>query len=246
MAYPIATKTLRDTAAETIVHTTGLCGSGEIGAANIFDCSAATYGLATITLSAVTTASDRWCIGEIISSSDGTPIHMVVQDHVLGSSTLQVYRCTSASNPAPLGWTGTTYPGATKTFQYTRIWPDSLQAHNSSFKSKDDVIEEDKKLANIINDAKKTCSVLGFKEESEKFADCMLKLYTQKVEELVAEKQLKNQQIMTSQSSSSNSSSNQSSGSNVTTIYDPVRDSQNLMNKGQKMLSGSCTLGVNC
>ena len=138
------------------------------------------------------------------------------------------------------------FPGATKTFQYSRIWPDSLQAHNSSFKSKDDVIEEDKKLANIINDAKKTCSVLGFKEESEKFADCTLKLYTQKVEELVAEKQLKNQQIMASQSSSSNSSSNQSSGSNVTTIYDPVRDSQNLMNKGQKMLSGSCTLGVNC
>ena len=50
MAYPIATKTLRDTAAETIVHTTGLCGSGEISATNIFDCSAAAYGLATITL----------------------------------------------------------------------------------------------------------------------------------------------------------------------------------------------------
>ena len=138
------------------------------------------------------------------------------------------------------------FAGATQSHQFTRIWPDSLQAHNSSFKSKDDVIEEDKKLANIINNAKKTCSVLGFKESSEKFADCTLKLYTQKVEELVAEKQLKNQQIIASQSSSSNSTSNQSSGSNVTTIYDPVRDSQNLMNKGQKMLSGSCTLGVNC
>jgi hypothetical protein len=150
----------------------------------------------------------------------------------------------------------TTYPpnnsigfaGYTATSKWTRIWPTSLEAHNNSFKSKDELIEEDKKLANIINDAKKTCTILGFKEESEKFADCTLKLYTQKVEELVAEKQLKNQQIIASQSSSSTSStsSNQSSGSNVTTINDPVRDSQNLINKGQKMLSGGCTLGVDC
>ena len=115
MAYPIATKTLRDTAAETIVHTTGLCGSGEVSAANIFDCSAATYGLCTLTLSAVTTATDRWCIGEIISSNDGTPIHMVVQDQELGVATMQVYRCTSGTDSTPLGWSGTTMPGTTKT-----------------------------------------------------------------------------------------------------------------------------------
>ena len=92
----------------------------------------------------------------------------------------------------------------------------------------------------IINDAKKTCKILGFNESSEKFADCTLKLYSQKVDELVAEKQTRQQQV------NSSSSNNQSSGSNVTTIYDPVRDSQNLMNKGQKMLSGGCTLGVDC
>ena len=119
MAYPIATKTLRDTAAETVVHTTGLCGSGEVSAANIFDCSAATYGLCTLTLSAVTTATDRWCIGEIISSNDGTPIHMVVQDHVLGENTMQVYRCTSGTDSTPLGWSGTTMPGTTKTLTGT-------------------------------------------------------------------------------------------------------------------------------
>ncbi len=38
----------------------------------------------------------------------------------------------------------------------------------------------------------------------------------------------------------------QSSGSNVTTIYDPVRDSRNLMQQGPKMLSGGCTLGIDC
>ena len=138
------------------------------------------------------------------------------------------------------------FKGHSMSYQFTRIWPDNLQAHNNNFKSKNDVIEEDKKLANIINEAKKTCSVLGFETGSEKFADCTLKLYTQKIDELVADKQLKNQQIMASQSSSSNTTSSQSSSSNVTTIYDPVRDSQNLMNKGQKMLSGGCTLGIDC
>ena len=138
------------------------------------------------------------------------------------------------------------FAGGTHSSQFTRIWPDSLLSHNNNFKSKDEVIEQDKKLAKIINDVKKTCSVLGFESGSDKFADCTLKLYTQKVDELVAEKQLKNQQIIASQSSSSNTTSSQSSGSNVTTIYDPVRDSQNLMNKGQKMLSGGCTLGINC
>ena len=33
----------------------------------------------------------------------------------------------------------------------------------------------------MVADARKTCKVLGFKEESEKFADCALKLYTKKV-----------------------------------------------------------------
>ena len=121
-----------------------------------------------------------------------------------------------------------------------RIWPSSIQDHNAKFKSKEDIENEDKKLAKIINDAKKTCKVLGFNENSEKFADCTLKLYTQKVDEIVAEKQSRQQQV------NSLGSSNQSSGSNVTTIYDPVRDSQNLINKGQKMLSGACTLGIDC
>tara|TARA_E500000178_G_C16724689_1_gene618763 strand:- start:148 stop:642 length:495 start_codon:yes stop_codon:yes gene_type:complete len=41
-------------------------------------------------------------------------------------------------------------------------------------------------------------------------------------------------------------SSGSSTMGGTVTINDPVRDSQNLMNKGQKMLSGGCTLGINC
>ena len=33
---------------------------------------------------------------------------------------------------------------------------------------------------------------------------------------------------------------------NIMTIYDPVRDNRALMRQGQRMLSGRCTLGIDC
>ena len=122
-----------------------------------------------------------------------------------------------------------------------KVGPENFIAHNAKFKTKKDIADEEKVVADMVADAKKTCKVLGFKEESEKFADCTLKLYTQKVDELVAEKKAK--ALMTQ---SQTTTTTQSSGSNVTTIYDPVRDSKALMQQGQKMLSGACTLGINC
>ena len=89
------------------------------------------------------------------------------------------------------------------------------------------------KISEMIDDSKKTCKLLGMKEGTEKFSDCALKLYTQKVE-LAGQK---NQQVIVQ---------GQSTGSNVTTIYDPVRDSRALMQQGQRMMSGACTLGINC
>jgi hypothetical protein len=88
-------------------------------------------------------------------------------------------------------------------------------------------------IASMIDDAKDTCKSLGFNEGTEKFSDCALKLYSQSVE--LAAKQ--NQQIVMQP---------QSSGSNVMTIYDPVRDSNALMDKGMKMITGRCTLGYDC
>ena len=69
-----------------------------------------------------------------------------------------------------------------------------------------------------------------------------LKLYTQKVGELVAEKQAASARMLQSQTTTTT----QSSGSNVTTIYDPVRDNQRMIDQGMKMLSGRCTIGVDC
>jgi len=88
-------------------------------------------------------------------------------------------------------------------------------------------------LASMINEAKDTCKELGFEEGTEKFSDCALKLYSQSVELAAKSKQ---QIVMQPQSS----------GSNTMTIYDPRRDSRILMKKGQRMLSGACTLGIDC
>ena len=130
------------------------------------------------------------------------------------------------------------------TSTHTRLWPDDIISHNTKYKTEDDIKDEEKELALIVNDAKKTCGILGFKAGSEKFVDCTLKLYTQKIDEMVAEKQARNQQL--TQSQQANTTTQSSSGTNTTIIYDPVRDNQNKIDKGMKMLSGKCTLGVDC
>ena len=94
----------------------------------------------------------------------------------------------------------------------------------------------------IVNDVKKTCGILGFEPGSEKFADCTLKLYTQKIDEKIAAKQEANNRSLQTSSTTTQSSS----GTNTTIIYDPVRDKQNKIDRGMKMLGGKCTLGVDC
>ena len=94
-------------------------------------------------------------------------------------------------------------------------------------------VEKKIEIASMIDKAKDTCKSLGFEEGTEKFADCSLKLYSQSVE-LAAEQ---NKTVVMQP---------QSSGSNVMTIYDPVRDNNALIKRGQRMLSGACTLGIDC
>ena len=92
-----------------------------------------------------------------------------------------------------------------------------------------DKTDKKKELASMIDDAKRICKDLGYSEGTDKFADCSLDLYKQSVE--IAANQ--NQQVQ------------MQSGGTIT-IYDPVRDSNALIRQGQRMLSGACTLGINC
>ena len=93
----------------------------------------------------------------------------------------------------------------------------------------DEVAKNKVELTSMLNTAKSTCKELGFREGTDKFSDCALKLYSQSVE-LAAKK---NQQIVMQ---------GQSSGSNTVTIYDPVRDSNAAIKRGQGLINGTCTL----
>ena len=135
-----------------------------------------------------------------------------------------------------------TGPKGSVTGNLKRLWPTDFIAHNNKFKTDEDIKNEEKELALIVNDVKKTCGILGFEPGSEKFADCTLKLYTQKIDEKIAAKQEANNRSLQTSSTTTQSSS----GTNTTIIYDPVRDKQNKIDQGMKMLSGKCTLGVDC
>ena len=88
--------------------------------------------------------------------------------------------------------------------------------------------KEQLKISNMIDESKNTCKLLGMKEDTDKFSDCALKLYTQKID--IAAKE--NQKIV----------SGGMSGNSVT-IYDPVRDSEAMIKRGQGLINGTCTLG---
>ena len=113
MAYAAATQTLVDTVNKAVVHVDAedTDGTAAMSATTIFDSSASKYAQATLTLSASTRLSDRFCIGEIITADS---ISMVVQNQVLGGTTMTVYRCTSGTDATPLGWSGTTLPGTSQ------------------------------------------------------------------------------------------------------------------------------------
>ena len=86
-------------------------------------------------------------------------------------------------------------------------------------------------VGNLINQAKNTCKSLGFKEGTEKFTDCSLKLYSQSLD--LATKQ--NQQVIVQ---------NQGSSSNTVRVIDVTRERENTLRKAGGLLDGSCTLAT--
>jgi hypothetical protein len=113
---------------------------------------------------------------------------------------------------------------------------DIAKENKKKEQQKTDAERKEIEMAGLISDVKNTCKTLGFEEGTDKFIDCGLKLYTQKVDNKVAIEVAKQQAA----------SSSSSSSSGTMTIYDPVRDRQNQIDRGMKMLSGGCTLGIDC
>jgi hypothetical protein len=103
MAITKSAITLQDTPTKYRVMTTGLAGDATELTDSVFaDLSALKYATTTVTLADVPTTN--FCIGEILTTNDGTPVYMVVQDYTAGAATVDVYRCTSGTDNTPLGW----------------------------------------------------------------------------------------------------------------------------------------------
>ena len=84
-------------------------------------------------------------------------------------------------------------------------------------------------LASIVEETKNTCKTLGFKQGTDKFSDCALKLYTQKIE--LAKKE--NQQVVL-----------QNQGSSTVRVIDITREREDTMRRSMGLINGTCTLAT--
>ena len=84
-------------------------------------------------------------------------------------------------------------------------------------------------MATLIEDSKNTCKSLGFNEGTDKFTDCTLKLYSQKLD--LAEKQ--NQQVVV-----------QNQGSSTVRVIDVTRERETTMRRSMGLINGTCTLAT--
>ena len=100
--------------------------------------------------------------------------------------------------------------------------------------------EDEKNLAIMVRDAKKTCRVLGFKDSEPKFNDCTLKIYTQKNDDLIQQRKAQSQNQ--SRKAQSQNQSTSQPGTNTNTIImqgsGGSDNSQEMMDRGLDMLSG--------
>ncbi len=84
-------------------------------------------------------------------------------------------------------------------------------------------------MATLIEESKSTCKSLGFKEGTEKFTDCSLKLYSQKLD--LAVKQ--SQQVVV-----------QNQGSSTVRVIDVTREREDTMRRSMGLINGTCTLAT--
>jgi hypothetical protein len=84
-------------------------------------------------------------------------------------------------------------------------------------------------MATLIDDSKNTCRSLGFKDGTDKFTDCSLKLYSQKLD--LAEKQ--KQQVVV-----------QNQGSSTVRVIDVTRERETTMRRSMGLINGTCTLAT--
>ena len=107
MAITKLTNTITDTNTKYSVQHTGLADDATQLASSLWaNLSALKYASATVTLASAPTTN--LCIGEVLTTNDGTAIFLRVTDFTAGATTFKAYKVTSATDITPLGWTAET------------------------------------------------------------------------------------------------------------------------------------------
>ena len=143
-----------------------------------------------------------------------------------------------ATNNA-MSYCRTAYTNCVLTYEGSRYVYVSQQEKNK--------IALEKSLATAVQRSKKECVDLGFSVGTQDYADCNLKLSS-----LYKEEALEKQKIMLAEQQAemakrqAEAARRQAEAVEKQARAAKWRQSQDLIKKGQKMMTGQCTLGINC
>ena len=102
-------------------------------------------------------------------------------------------------------------------------------------------------LSSAKSRANSECKDLGFRDGSSELADCNLKLFTLYKQEALEEEKIRiaEEQVAAAERQAQAAAA-QAQAAQQQAYQSQRRNSQALINQGQRMLSGACTLGINC
>ena len=124
-----------------------------------------------------------------------------------------------------------------------RGWPYDLSSHNAKYK----VEEGNRIIANVNDRAHNECTNLGFTEGSQELAGCKLKLTTLYKKEAIEEQKIKIAQEQTKAARLQvMAAKRQAAAQQQIANYKRRQNSRKLIRQGQRMISGACTLGIDC
>tara|TARA_Y100000031_G_C8215289_1_gene383068 strand:- start:434 stop:1258 length:825 start_codon:yes stop_codon:yes gene_type:complete len=129
------------------------------------------------------------------------------------------------------------------TDRLSKSWPNDLSAHNSKYQQE----KEQRIITNVNDRAQSECSDLGFQESSQDLANCKLKLITLYKKESFEEEKIRIAKEQTKAAKlQAFAAKRQAAAQQQIANIQRQQNSRTLMNQGMKMLSGGCTLGIDC
>jgi hypothetical protein len=124
-----------------------------------------------------------------------------------------------------------------------RSWPYNLASHNAEYNTG----AENKIIADVNFRAQDECLKLGFTEGTQDLANCKLKLVSLYKKEAIEEQKIKIAQEQTKMARRQEMAAKKQATAQQQIAYQAHQKNSNaLKQQGMKMLTGQCTLGIDC